>query len=96
MYTSFALYFTVNTLFFNDSTMNQIYKDHLLDVLDYAINKASLKTNEVVGDDDLVYYRKYSRKDVFKIMNFDEDQNPQMLEAISFRKLMDVKNVRFS
>ena len=30
-----------------------------------------------MGDDDLVYYRKYSRKDVFKIMNFDKDQNPQ-------------------
>ena len=56
---------------------NQIYKTHFLDTLEYAIDKAILKANEIVGDDDLVYYRKYSRKDVFKIMNFDKDQNPQ-------------------
>ena len=56
---------------------NQLYKEHLLDLLEYGINKATIKENEVYGDDGLVYYRKYSRKDVFKIMNFDKDQNPQ-------------------
>ena len=56
---------------------NSLYKEHLLDLLEYGITKATIKENEVYGDDGLVYYRKYSRKDVFKIMNFDKDQNPQ-------------------
>ncbi len=55
---------------------NEVYKNHLLDLLKYGINKATIKENEVYGNDGLVYYRKYSRKDVFKIMNFDKDQNP--------------------
>ena len=65
------------TEYFESLLKNQIYKTHFLDTLEYAIDKAILKANEIVGDDDLVYYRKYSRKDVFKIMNFDKDQNPQ-------------------
>ncbi|SEQ76183.1 PLD-like domain-containing protein [Treponema bryantii] len=62
---------------FNSMLQNNLYKEHLLDLLEYGINKATIKENEVYGDDGLVYYRKYSRKDVFKIMNFDKDQNPQ-------------------
>lgn len=34
----------------------------LLDLLEYGINKATIKENEVYGNDGLVYYRKYSRK----------------------------------
>ena len=37
MYSSFALYFMVNTLFFNDSTMNQIYNDQGKDNISYRI-----------------------------------------------------------
>lgn len=62
---------------FTNMLQNSLYKAHLLDLLEYGINKATIKDNEVYGDDGLVYYRKYSRKDVFKIMNFDKDQNPQ-------------------
>lgn len=62
---------------FTNMLQNSLYKAHLLDLLEYGINKATIKDNEVYGNDGLVYYRKYSRKDVFKIMNFDKDQNPQ-------------------
>ena len=62
---------------FTNMLQNTLYKAHLLDLLEYGINKATIKDNEVYGNDGLVYYRKYSRKDVFKIMNFDKDQNPQ-------------------
>lgn len=65
------------TVNFETMLQNSLYKSHLLDLLEYGINKATIKDNEVYGDDGLVYYRKYSRKDVFKIMNFDKDQNPQ-------------------
>ena len=37
MFTSFALYYTINALFFNDSTMNQIYKDQGKDNISYRI-----------------------------------------------------------
>lgn len=62
---------------FTNMLQNDLYKSHLLDLLEYGIKKATIKENEVYGNDGLVYYRKYSRKDVFKIMNFDKDQNPQ-------------------
>lgn len=41
---------------------NTLYKEHLLDLLEYGIYKAAIKVNEVYGNDGLVYYRKYSRK----------------------------------
>lgn len=62
---------------FENLLQNNLYKEHILDLLEYGINRATIKDNEIYGDDGLVYYRKYSRKDVFKIMNFDKDQNPQ-------------------
>ncbi|MCR4939323.1 MAG: DEAD/DEAH box helicase [Treponemataceae bacterium] len=65
------------TDFFRQLLQNELYKNHLLDLLEYGMNKATIKDEEVYGDDGLIYYRKYSRKDVFKIMNFDKDQNPQ-------------------
>ena len=65
------------TDYFLDLLGDITYRSHMTDVLDYAINKAEIKPNEIQGEDNLIYYRKYSRKDVFKIMNFDKDQNPQ-------------------
>lgn len=65
------------TDYFSDLLKDITYKTHITDVLDYAITKAQIKPNKILGDDNLIYYRKYSRKDVFKIMNFDKDQNPQ-------------------
>ena len=67
----------LKTEIFYNLLKNNLYKEHLLDLLEYGINKATIKENEVYGNDGLIYYRKYSRKDVFKIMNFDKDQNPQ-------------------
>ncbi len=64
------------TDYFSDLLIDITYKLHMADVLDYAINRAKIKPNEIGGDDNLIYYRKYSRKDVFKILNFDRDQNP--------------------
>ena len=37
MFSSFALYYTVNALFFNDSTMNKIYEDQGKDNIAYRI-----------------------------------------------------------
>ena len=64
----------------------------MTDVLDYAITKAQIKPNEILGDDNLIYYRKYSRKDVFKIMNFDKDQNPQNVDGYIIQEVDGRKN----
>ena len=52
---------------------NDFFKAELLDVLSYGIKRASLKENEILVDDNLVLYRKYSRKDVCKLLNWRSD-----------------------
>ena len=47
--------------------------------------------NEVYGDDGLIYYRKYSRKDVFKILNFNKDQNPQNVGGYIIQEIEGIK-----
>ena len=76
---------------FNNLLQNKLYKDHLLDILEYGITKATIKKNEVYGNDDLIYYRKYSRKDVFKILNFNKDQNPQNVGGYIIQEIEGIK-----
>ena len=52
---------------------NKVYQQELLDVLNYAIKRATLKESEIQFDDNLVLYRKYSRKDVCKLLNWKSD-----------------------
>lgn len=66
---------------------NDLYKNHMLDLLKYGINKATIKENELYGDDGLIYYRKYSRKDVLKIMNFNKDQTPQNIGGYTIQEI---------
>lgn len=76
---------------FNNLLQNKLYKDHLLDILEYGITKATIKKNEVYGNDGLIYYRKYSRKDVFKILNFNKDQNPQNVGGYIIQEIEGIK-----
>ena len=80
-----------------DENVNRIIKvlSIITDVLDYAITKAQIKPNEILGDDNLIYYRKYSRKDVFKIMNFDKDQNPQNVGGYIIQEVDGRKNALY-
>ncbi len=52
---------------------NQLYKTELSDTLNYAIKRASLKSSEIRYDDNFVLYRKYTRKDVCKLLNWKSD-----------------------
>lgn len=52
---------------------NSIYKTELSDCLEYAIKRAGLKSNEIRYDDNLVLYRKYTRKDICKLLNWKSD-----------------------
>lgn len=52
---------------------SSIYKAELLDCLSYGIKRASLKPDEVLENDNLILYRKYTRKDVCKLLNWKSD-----------------------
>ncbi len=49
------------------------YKKELLDTLDYAIHRAHLKEGDIIISNNLVLYRKYTRKDVCKLLNWESD-----------------------
>ena len=49
---------------------NQIYKEELEDCLEYGIKRAVLSDTERIEDDNLILYRKYSRKDICKLLNW--------------------------
>lgn len=58
---------------FSEILKNETFANELKDILSYGIKRASLKENEVQFDDNLVLYRKYSRKDVCKLLNWKSD-----------------------
>ena len=58
---------------FSELLQNSIYKDELEDCLEYGIKRATLKPEEKIENDNLVLYRKYSRKDICKLLNWQSD-----------------------
>ncbi|MBB5219914.1 superfamily II DNA or RNA helicase [Treponema rectale] len=68
---------------------NQNYKTELEDCIQYGLTKAKLKQNEHFENHNLVLYRKYSRKDVFKILNWAKDENPQNVGGYMTKKTDD-------
>ncbi|MBR6297407.1 MAG: DEAD/DEAH box helicase [Treponema sp.] len=63
----------VRTKEFADLIKNESYVDELNDCLCYGLKRASLKENEIKTENNLVLYRKYSRKDVCKLLNWKSD-----------------------
>ena len=58
---------------FSNLLLDNTYFNELKDCLAYGIKRASLAENEIRVDNSLVLYRKYSRKDVCKILNWKSD-----------------------
>ncbi|MBQ0163381.1 MAG: DEAD/DEAH box helicase [Treponema sp.] len=58
---------------FKQLLSSDIYKAELADCLQYGITRASLKPEERIENDNLVLYRKYSRKDICKLLNWKSD-----------------------
>lgn len=52
---------------------SEIYVQELSDCLEYGLKRAMLKPEEKIVDDNLVLYRKYSRKDICKLLNWKSD-----------------------
>lgn len=58
---------------FSELLKSEIYTSELSDCLEYGIKRATLKPEERITNDNLVLYRKYSRKDVCKLLNWKSD-----------------------
>ena len=58
---------------FSSLLKNKLYEAELSDTLNYAIKRASIKSSEIRYDDNFVLYRKYTRKDVCKLLNWKSD-----------------------
>ena len=58
---------------FTNLLNNEFYVKEISDCLSYGLKRATLKDNEVRVDNNLVLYRKYSRKDVCKLLNWKSD-----------------------
>ena len=68
---------------------NENYRAELEDCLNYGLYKVALKDNEHFENHNLVLYRKYSRKDVFKILNWAKDENPQNVGGYMTKRTED-------
>ena len=58
---------------FTNLLNNELHVKEISDCLSYGLKRATLKDNEVRVDNNLVLYRKYSRKDVCKLLNWKSD-----------------------
>ena len=58
---------------FTNLLNNELYVREISDCLSYGLKRATLKDDEVRVDNNLVLYRKYSRKDVCKLLNWKSD-----------------------
>jgi superfamily II DNA or RNA helicase/HKD family nuclease len=60
-------------------------KNYLLDLCQYSLNTISAKNQEYVKN-DFILNNRYSRKDVFKILQWDENPNPQSVGGYMIEK----------
>lgn len=60
-------------------------KNHLLDLCQYSLNTISAKNQEYVKN-DFILNNRYSRKDVFRILQWDENPNPQSVGGYMIEK----------
>ncbi|MBQ5471634.1 MAG: DEAD/DEAH box helicase [Treponema sp.] len=58
---------------FNELLKSSVYVNELSDCLEYGLKRAMLKPEEKIVDDNLILYRKYSRKDICKLLNWKSD-----------------------
>ena len=63
----------IRTKEFETLIESDVYVAELMDCLEYGMKRATLKPEEKIINDNLVLYRKYSRKDVCKLLNWKSD-----------------------
>lgn len=58
---------------------SELYRKYLSDTLSYGLKRASINGDESYVDHNLVLYRKYSRKDVCKLLNWKKNITAQTI-----------------
>ena len=58
---------------FNRLLENVNYKSELEDIIKYGLQRGTLKENEIREDNSFILYRKYSRKEVCKLLNWESN-----------------------
>ena len=89
----FALQYTVNALFFNDSTMHKIYEDNGIFNLVYQINQIIYSTIISIIITQLVKFLCLTEKNVIKMKNEKNDDLDKVIEQ--FLKCLIIKFVLF-
>ena len=74
---------------FSNLLENENYKKELEDNLLYGLRRASLKENEILENHNFILYRKYSRKDVLKVLNWTNDVIAQNIGGYISTKTKD-------
>lgn len=73
------------------SLLNSVFKSFLIDNLRYSISTYDNNFNKSVYNDGFILYNKYSRKDVFRILNWKE--NPVALNVGGYMMSADKRNL---
>lgn len=71
---------------FSDLLKSPVYKTELEDCIQYGLKRAFIKNSEKYIDHNLVLYRKYSRKDVCKLLNWKMNITPQNIGGYIIQK----------
>jgi len=64
--------------FFKDQLLNPIFKRFLLDNIEYGIHSFSKSFNLSKFKDGFLFFHKYSRKDICRILNWDKNEESTM------------------
>ncbi|MBL0337192.1 MAG: DUF3427 domain-containing protein [Chitinophagaceae bacterium] len=65
------------SLDFQKELENRTFKEFLIDNSDYSISLFKKDFKLTIYYNGFILYKKYSRKDVFRILNWDKNPNPQ-------------------
>lgn len=60
--------------YLKEALQNKTFEDHLLDAMNYSINKFKSSYSPNNFYDGFILYNKYSRKDVCRILNWEKDE----------------------
>ena len=89
---SFSLYFTINTLFYTDSTMHKIYEDEGRDYLIYRLPRILYSTIISISFNYLIKYLSLSQKNLLQLKNAENVENLNTKIKDTYRCL----NIKFT
>jgi len=93
---SFGLYYTINALFFSDSTMHKIYEDEGTFDFIYQIPQILYSTIISSIDNALVSYLSLSEKNILKIKNAKEKNKENLQKLVdNTKKCLIIKFILF-